>query len=310
MRILVASPIDPSAIEKLRRQHDTICEYDATTEMLKELIRDRDLLIFRSGVQITAEVMKSAPDLKYLIRAGSGLDNLDVEYVRRRGLQLTRIPTPSAQAVAEMAFAFMLAMSRRLFEADRSMREGRWAKYELYGTLVSGKVLGIVGAGNTGSRLGEVGATWGMEVLGCVEHPSPERATALAEKGIRLTDFDEVISRADYVSVHIPFKDSTHHLFNADVLSRMKPGSFLINLGRGGVVDEQALYRALTEGGTVRGAALDVHEVEHAGQTSPLADLSNVILTPHIGATVVDTQREIGRRVFEIVDSLGANGGS
>lgn len=308
MRILVASPIDPSAIEKLRQQHDVICAYDAPTEVLRELIQDRDLLIFRSGVQITAEVMESGADLKYLVRAGSGLDNLDVEYVRRRGLQLTRIPTPSAQAVAEMAFALMLAMSRRLLEADGSMREGRWAKYELYGTLLSGKVLGIVGAGNTGSRVGEVGVAWGMEVIGCVEHPSAERGAALAGKGIRLADFDEVVRTADYVSIHVPLKESTQYLFNADVFSRMKPGSYLINLGRGGVVDEEALQKALTEGETVCGAGLDVHEVEHEGKRSPLADLSNVILTPHIGATVVDTQREIGRRIYEIVDALGADG--
>ncbi|MEJ2737501.1 MAG: NAD(P)-dependent oxidoreductase [Anaerolineae bacterium] len=307
MRILVASPIDPGTIEELGSEHDVICQYDAPTEVLKELIRDRDLLIFRSGVQITAEVMESGPELKYLLRAGSGLDNLDVDYVRRRGLELTRIPTPSAQAVAEMAFALMLALSRRLLEADRSMREGRWAKYELYGTLLSGKVLGIVGAGNTGSRVGEVGVTWGMEVLGCVEHPSAERANVLGEKGIRLADFEEVISRADYVSVHVPYKESTHYLFNAEVFSRMKPGSFLINLGRGGVVDEHALYEVLTAGDTVRGAGLDVHEVEHEGERSPLADLSNVVLTPHIGATVVDTQREIGRRIYEIVDAYGAN---
>ena len=306
MRILIASPIDPGTIEELRLQHDVTCHYDAPTEVLQELIRDRDLLIFRSGVQITAEVMESGPELKYLVRAGSGLDNLDVEYVGRRGLELTRIPTPSAQAVAEMAFALMLALSRRLLEADRTMREGRWAKYELYGTLLSGKVLGIVGAGNTGSRVGEVGVMWGMEALGCVEHPSPERANALAGKGIRLTDFEEVVSTADYVSIHVPYKESTHYLFNADVFSRMKPGSFLINLGRGGVVDEGALYRALTEGETIRGAGLDVHEVEHEGERSPLAGLSSVILTPHIGATVVDTQREIGRRIYEIVETYRA----
>jgi D-3-phosphoglycerate dehydrogenase len=201
-------------------------------------------------------------------------------------------------------------MSRRLLEADRSMREGRWAKYELYGTLLSGKVLGIVGAGNTGSRVGEVGAMWGMEAIGCVEHPSPERAEALAKKGIRLTDFDEVISTADYVSVHVPYKEATHYLFNADVFSSMKPGSFLLNLGRGGVVDEHALYDVLTAGDTLSGAALDVHEVEHEGERSPLADLPNVILTPHIGATVIDTQREIGRRIYEIVDAFGAKGDS
>jgi D-3-phosphoglycerate dehydrogenase len=298
MRILVASPIDPAAIEALRADHDVVLAYDASTEELQAAIQDRDLLIFRSGVQITAEVMESAPDLKYLVRAGSGLDNLDVEYARRRGLQLTRIPTPSAQAVAEMTFAFMLAMSRRLFEADLTMRGGRWAKYELYGTLLAGKVLGIVGAGNTGSRVGELGAMWGMEVLGCVEHPGPE---------IRLTGFDEAISASHYVSVHVPLKESTRHMIDAGVLARMKPGSYLINLGRGGVVDEQALAEALRRDDGLAGAALDVHEVEEEGHLSPLAGLSNVILTPHIGATVVDTQREIGRRVREIVDLYAAN---
>jgi phosphoglycerate dehydrogenase-like enzyme len=307
MRILIASPIEPGTISRLREQHDVVCAFDATTDVLQSLIQDRDFLIFRSGVSITAQVMECAPDLRLLIRAGSGLDNVDVEYVRRRGLELVRIPTPSAQAVAEMAFALMLAMSRRLFEADRSMREGRWAKYELYGSLLAGKVLGIVGAGNTGSRVGEVGATWGMEVLGCVEHPSPERGAALAARGIRLTDFDEVISTSDYVSVHVPVKESTQGMFDAGVLARMKPGSYLINLGRGGVIDEQALGEALTQGDTLGGAALDVHEVEVEGYLSPLAGLPNVILTPHIGATVLDTQREIGRRVREIVDQYAAN---
>lgn len=307
MRILIASPIEPGTISQLREHHDVVCAFDATTDELQSAIQDRDLLVFRSGVSVTAEVMECAPDLRYLIRAGSGLDNVDVEYVRRRGLELVRIPTPSAQAVAEMSFAFMLAASRRLFEADRSMRESRWAKYELYGSLLSGKVLGIVGAGNTGSRVGEVGAMLGMEVLGCVEHPSPERVAALAEKGIRLAGFDEVISNSDYVSVHVPVKESTWHMFDAGVLARMKPGSFLINLGRGGVIDEEALAEALTRGDTLGGAALDVHEVEAEGHLSPLAALPNVILTPHIGATVVDTQREIGRRVREHVERYAAN---
>jgi phosphoglycerate dehydrogenase-like enzyme len=307
VRILVASPIDPDTIEKLREQHHIVCAFDATTDALRTLIQDRELLIFRSGVNITAEVMECAPDLKLLIRAGSGIDNLDVGYVRRRSLELVRIPGPSAQAVAEMSFALMLSLSRRLFEADRSMRQGRWAKHELAGSLMAGKVLGIVGVGNTGTRVGEVGVAWGMEVIGCDKNASPARTAKLGERGIRLTDFDEIISTADYVSVHVPLTDSTRNLINAGVLSRMKPGSFLINLGRGGVVDEQALGKALTEGGTLRGAALDVHEEEQEGKISSLAGLSNVILTPHIGATVVDTQRQIGRRINEVVDSFAAN---
>jgi phosphoglycerate dehydrogenase-like enzyme len=146
-----------------------------------------------------------------------------------------------------------------------------------------------------------------MEVIGCVENPSPTRAAELAEKGIRLTNFDEVISTADFVSIHVPLKDSTRQLINADVFSRMKPGAFLINLARGGVVDEQALYEALTEGDRLRGAAVDVHEQEGEGKVSPLAELSNVILTPHIGAMTIDSQREIGRRVIEAVNSFAAD---
>jgi D-3-phosphoglycerate dehydrogenase len=303
MRILVASHIDLAAIEALRADHDVVLAYDASTEALRAAIHDRDLLIFRSGVQITAEVMESAPDLKYLVRAGSGLDNLDVDYVRRRGLELVRIAGPSAQAVAEMSFTFMLAFSRRLFEADHSMREGRWAKHELHGFLLAGKVLGVVGLGNIGTRVAELGVALGMEVIGCVERPSRERVAGFAQKGIRLTDLGETVSMADYVSVHVPLKGSTRHLIDAAVLARMKPGSFLINLGRGGVVDEQALYEALTGGCTLQGAALDVHEEEGEGRTSPLTGLPNVILTPHIGANVVDTQRQIGQRILEVVDA-------
>jgi D-3-phosphoglycerate dehydrogenase len=168
-------------------------------------------------------------------------------------------------------------------------------------------VLGIVGAGNIGSRVGQMGVAWDMEVIACVEYPSALRAAELAEKGIRLTSFDEVISAADFVSIHVPLKDSTRNLINADVLCRMKPGAFLINLARGGVVDEQALYKALTKGDRLRGAALDVHEQEGEGKISPLAGLPNVILTPHIGAMTVDSQREIGRRVIEAVNSFAAD---
>jgi D-3-phosphoglycerate dehydrogenase len=304
MRILIASSIDPGTIDRLREEHDVVCAFGATTDVLQSAIRDRDLLIFRSGVSITADVMECAPNLKWLIRAGSGLDNLDVDYVRRRGLELMRIPRPSAQAVAEMSFALMLALSRNLVAADQSMREGRWAKQEFRGALLEEKVLGIVGLGNTGTRVAEVGVAWGMQVIGCVEHPSPERAAHFAEKRIRLIDLDEVIATADYVSVHVPLKETTYRLINADALSRMRPGSFLINLGRGGVVDEQALHETLTQGRTLRGAALDVHEVEKDGAMSPLADLSNVILTPHIGAMVAETQLQIGRRILELVDAF------
>ncbi len=307
MKILIASSIYPDAIEKLREQHDVVCAFNAKETALRALITDREVLIFRSGVSITADIMECAPNLKLLIRAGSGLDNIDLEYVSKHGIMLARIPEPGAQAVAEMSFALMLALARNVVEADRLTRQGRWAKHELIGYSLTGKVLGIIGAGNIGSRVGEMGAAWGMLPIGCVERPSPIVAAALHAKGIRLAECEEVIATADFVSVHVPLKATTRNLIDAKMLARMKPGAFLINLARGGVVDEQALYQALTTAGRLRGAALDVHTEEGEGKISPLAGLPNVILTPHIGAMTIDSQREIGQRVIEIITSFPAS---
>ena len=303
MKILIASSIYPEAIKKLGEHHEVICAFNAAETELKSRIKDCDVLVFRSGVSITAEVMAAAPDLKLLVRAGAGLDNLDVEYVRKRGLELDRVPEPGAQAVAELTFALMLALARQVLVADRLLRQGRWAKYELTGYLLTGKTLGIIGAGNIGSRVGKLGAAWGMEVVGCIEYPSPSEAAKLREQGIRLTDCLEVLTKADFVSIHVPLQESTRNLIDARALARIKPGAFLTNLARGGIVDEQALYHALTQGG-LAGAALDVHKEEGEGIISPLAQLPNVILTPHIGAMTIDSQREIGRRVIEIVHSF------
>jgi D-3-phosphoglycerate dehydrogenase len=177
-------------------------------------------------------------------------------------------------------------------------------KHEFTSHLLAGRRLGIIGAGNIGSRVGQMGTVWGMEVFGCVEHPSPARAEELSAKGIRLEPFDQVVAEADYLSVHVSLKDSTRDLINADVLARVKPGAFLINLSRGGVVDEESLYLALTEGGRLQGAALDVHKAEGEGKISPLAELPNVILTPHIGAMTIETQREIGRRILATINDF------
>lgn len=303
MKILIASSIDPEAIATLEEVHDVVSAFkNVTDEMLRELIRDREVLVFRSGVSITAALMECAPGLKLLVRAGSGMDNLDLDYVRRRGLELVRIPQPSARAVAEMTFGFMLALSRRMLEADRSMRAGRWEKHELSGYLLQGKTLGVIGVGNIGMCVAEIGIALGMKVIGCVEHVSEDRIKSFREKGVEILDFEEVVSTADYVSVHVPLKEETRFLMDSHALDRMKPDAYLINLARGGIVDEVALHHLLARG-MLRGAALDVHAREGDGMLSPLADLPNVILTPHIGAMAVDTQRDIGRRVINIVNT-------
>lgn len=300
MKILIASKIYPASIEILKENHEVVCAFGADKEVLKSLIPDCDVLIFRSGVDISADVMAAAPGLKLLIRAGSGVDNLDMDYVTQRGLRLIRVPGPGAKAVAEMTFAMMLALARNLMEADRLTRQGHWAKSEMTGYLLTGKVLGVLGAGNIGSLVAQMGAAWGMRALACVEHPSPERAQQFERMGIQMATCEQIIAESDFISVHIPLKASTRNFIDETSLAQMKPGAYLVNIARGGVVDEAALHRTLARG-HLGGVALDVHQAEGEGKVSPLAEFKNVILTPHIGASTFDSQKEIGDIVVETV---------
>ncbi len=302
MRILVASQIDADALEELRTRHDVVAAFGAPEEELLRLAVDREAIVFRSGVSISSEVLAAATGLRLLVRAGSGLDNLDLDQVRRRGIDLRRIPGPGAQAVAELTFGLMISLARGITLGDRLLRQGHWAKSELVGYNLTGKTLGIVGLGSIGSRVAALGSAWGMHPIGVVDRPSPERTAEFAARGIELTDLDGVLAVADFLTVHVPMGEATRGMIGAAELARIKPGAFLVNVARGGVVDEAALYAELQPGGRLRGAGLDVHVNEGEGKVSPLAGLPNVVLTPHIGAATVDAQREIGREVVAIVD--------
>lgn len=306
MRILLASSIDPDTVAALSAEHEVICAFDAAEPALIDAIAGCDVLVFRSGVTITRTVLDAAPTLSLVLRAGSGFENIDLDAVRRRGIRFVRIPGPGANAVAELCFTLLLALARDLLWADSAWRAGRWVKQEARGRLLTGRVLGVVGAGNIGARVGEMGAAWGMRVVGCVEDLDPATNDDLARRGMEATDLTTVLREADFVSVHVPLQDSTRHLIDAAALATMRPGSYLVSLARGGVVDEVALRDAL-ESGHLAGAGLDVHAVEGDGLVPALADLPNVILTPHIGASTVDSQRQIGRIVVECIDDAVAN---
>lgn len=281
-----------------------MCEFNAPESKLISLIQDRDILVFRSGVVISREVLENGNQLKLIIRAGSGVDNIDLEAVNDLNLQLIRIPQPGAKAVAELTFALMLSLSRELIRADISTRQGEWLKSQLTGYLLTGKVLGIIGVGNIGSRVGYLGSSWGMEVIGFDIIDTQDFHNEVLEKGVKLVGFEEVLTQADYLSLHVPLSQDTRNLIDGEQLSAMKPGSYLINLARGGIVNEQALYRELTTENRLRGAGLDVHEIEGEGKISPLAELPNVVLTPHIGAMTIDSQKEIGSRILSTINNL------
>lgn len=305
MRILIASQIAPDALATLQARHDVRTAIGASEADLAAAAVDREAIVFRSGVSIGPGVL-AAPDLRLLVRAGSGLDNLDLATVRERGIELVRIPGPGAQAVAELTFGLMIALARSIVLADRHLRNAHWAKSELVGYNLRGKRLGVVGLGSIGTRVATLGLAWGMRPIGVVAHPSAERARSFAAQGFDLGDLDRVLEESDFISLHVPLDEATRGMIGAEQLARVKPGAFLVNIARGGVVDEAALLGALQPGGHLRGAALDVHVAEGEGRRSPLADLPNVVLTPHIGAQTIDAQEEIGREVVAIIDRFDA----
>ena len=301
MKILVAGTLTESAVTRLRQRHELVMAVGARPDRIANLIGDCDALIFRSGVEITADVLRKASALRLVIRAGSGYDNIDLDELANMRLRVVRIPGPGAKAVAELAFTMMLALSRQLIWADREWRTGNWVKPQAVGHLLTGRSLGIVGAGNIGARTGELGSHWGMNVSGCVEFPTDAIRERLASRGIELTDFESVMANSDYVSVHVPLTAATQGLIDASAIARMRRGAYLVNLSRGGVVDEAALRNALLDG-HLAGAGLDVHAAEGDGKVSSLADLDNVVLTPHIGASAIEAQEEIGRLAVEAAD--------
>lgn len=304
VKLLLATPISPDAIDILRERHDVILAYERD-ETVAQLITDRDGLIFRSGVEITREVLEAGTHLRLAVRAGSGLDNIDLDAAREQGIRVARVPGASPEAVAELTIGLMLSASRKISMADRLIRQGLWPKYDLGGHLIAEKTMGIVGAGRIGRRVGALCNGLGMQVLGCVEHPNADKSTKLAEAGITLCDFASVISESDFVSIHTPLHESTRFLIDATAIAKMKPGTVLINTSRGGVVDEAATYDALVSG-HLSAAAFDVHEQEGQGVVPALASMPNVILTPHIGGMALETQSMIGRRVAAIVDGFRA----
>ena len=304
MNIVLASSIDPGAVVALESAHDVSTAIGCEPGELPPALAGREVVVLRSGVELTADLMAAAADLRLIVRAGSGLDNIDVGFARQRGIRVVRVPGMSAPPVAEFTYALMLSLARNVTLADRLIRTGKWPKPQLGGPLLRGKTLGVVGAGNIGSLVGEMGHAWGMRVLGCVANPTAGVRARLAERGIELTDLDTLVTRADFLTLHVPLEEKTYHMVDRVLLDQMRPGSLLVNMARGGVVDEKSLYDALTDGDTLAGAALDVHETEGEGTVSALSELPNVVLTPHIGAMALDSQRLIGERVTDLIQAF------
>ncbi|MGA5182910.1 NAD(P)-dependent oxidoreductase [Streptomyces pseudogriseolus] len=298
-RVLVVDPIAPSALDVLGDRYDMTVRLRPTPHDLPGLLHDQDAIVLRSGITLPGPVITGASRLRVIARAGNGVDNIDLEAARRAGTQVFNIPSVSSRAVAELAIALTFATARHVAAADRQVRAGVWNKAALAGAELTGKTMGVIGLGDIGGHVASLAQGIGMSVIGSVGAPTPERREAWAAQGVHLTGTRDLLAAADWVVVACPLTDRTRRLINADALAVMKPGAFLVNVGRAEIVDAHALHAALRER-RIAGAALDVHTAESG--TPALADFDNVVLTPHIGAMTTDAQERIGRALAEGLD--------
>jgi len=296
MRILVAEPLARAGVELLRAHHDVDERPGLTRDALFAEIGGYDALIVRSQVQVDAGLIAAATRLVVVGRAGVGVDNVDLDAATRAGITVVNAPTGNTVAAAEHTLALLFGLARRIAAADASVRRGEWKRSQFTGVELRGKTLGIVGLGKIGQAIADRARALEMTVIGSDPYITAEQA---ALHGVELTEFDALIARADVVTVHVPLTRATRGFIGVEVLARMRPGALLLNVARGGVVDETAVAEALRSG-RLGGAAIDVFETEPPAG-SPLIDAPNTVLTPHLGASTEEAQVLVAEEVADQV---------
>jgi len=256
-----------------------------TKDELLAVVGEYEALIIRSRTKVDREVLDRGTRLKLVARPGTGLDNVDVEYAKSKGVAVVNSPESLIEAVSEHVVLLMLALSRRLVQADLSTKAGKWEKNSLMGVELKGKTLGVVGLGRIGRRIAEIGKTLGMSVLFYDVITIPP--DVLSSLGAKVVSLDELFVTSDYITLHVPMTPETAHMVGAQRIAQMKKTAVLVNTSRGGVIDEAALAGSLKEG-RIAGAALDVFEKEPP--SGEIMSAPNTILTPHIGGQTEEAQ--------------------
>jgi D-3-phosphoglycerate dehydrogenase / 2-oxoglutarate reductase len=296
MKILVADSVSERAVDILREQEswDVVFLPNKPGAKVADEIRDADALVVRSATKVTAQLLASAGRLRVIGRAGTGVDNVDLAAATEKGVVVMNTPGGNAQSVAEHTMALLLALARRIPQADASMKAGRWEKKKLEGMELRGKTLGLIGLGQIGAGVANLARAFEMHVVAY----DPYVSSLLAgDHAVRLASLEEVLKTADFISLHASSTPETHHLINARTLALAKPGVRIVNCARGELVNEGDLLAAL-ESGQVAGAGLDVFEVEPP-KDSRLVNHPNVISTPHIAGSTEEAQEIVGIRIAE-----------
>lgn len=291
-RVLVTDEIDPEGIAVLTAEPELDVEVVPTLPpaVLLERIGQYDAIVGRSATKISPDLLRQGTRLRVVGRAGVGVDNVAMDVATELGIAVINAPAGNTVAVAELFFGVMLGLLRHVPQAATSMRDGRWDRSALLGSELKGKTLGLVGLGRIGGEVATRAHAFGMTLVGYDPYVSDDRFTALRVR--RETSLDAMLAEVDILTVHTPLTDETAGMIGRRELSRMTPGAYVANLARGGIVDDQALAQAI-ETGHVRGAALDVYAVEPLPADHPIRRAPNVLLTPHLGASTVEGQRNV-----------------
>jgi len=297
MKVIICDPTAPEALQTIEEAGiEVVDRSDITPEELLEEIAAYDAMVVRSRTKVRQNVIDAAENLKAIIRAGVGLDSIDVAYAKEQGVQVLNTPSASTQSVAELTVGYLLALARSIPQMTISMRDGQWEKKSFKGIEVAGKTLGLIGSGRIGQAVAQRALALGMRVIAF--DPYIEELP-----DVELVDKDQLLARADFISLHVPHTDDTHHILDAAAFAKMKDGVRIVNCGRGGTIDEDVLYQALVDG-KVAGAALDVFEEEPPSDTK-LFTLEQVIGSPHVGAGTFEAKERVGQVAAQkVIDAL------
>jgi D-3-phosphoglycerate dehydrogenase len=298
MKVIICDATDPKALEQIAAAGiEVVNRPDVTPEELMQIIPEFDAMVVRSRTKVREPLIDVATKLKAIVRGGVGLDNIDVAYAREKGIKVLNTPAASSDSVAELAVGYMFGLARRIPQMSSSMKAAKWEKKAFKGTEVSGKTLGLVGFGRIGQATGKRAHALGMRVVFYRRTPTE---VDYAEQ----VTLDELLAQSDYISLHVPHSPATHNIIDGPAIAKMKENVRIINCGRGGTIDEDALYDAIV-GGKVAGAALDVY-AEEPSKGHKLFTLDQVIGSPHVGASTSEAQGRVGDQVAEkVIGELG-----
>ncbi len=300
MRILVAEQVAAEGVDRLRAAHDVDLRPGLDPAALRAIVGEYDALIVRSQVQVDAALIAAGSRLQVIGRAGVGVDNVDLDAATRAGITVVNAPTGNTIAAAEHTFALLMGLARKVAAADASVRHGEWKRSQFQGVELRGRTLGIVGLGKIGMAIADRARGFEMRVLGVDPYVTAEQA---ALHGVELVDFDELLARSDAITVHVPLNRATRGLIGPKAIARMRPGAFVLNVARGGIIDETAVASAL-RAGHLGGAGVDVFETEPPAD-SPLLNAPNTLLTPHLGASTAEAQVAVSEEIADqVIDVL------